>query len=147
MKTLIYFSLAFISAISLQSCLKCKGDDVNQGIIIGNLNGDCYIGARNLVINSRFEADSIFAIYDQCYIDSSFDFGSYTVLIHETSGSCNMKTIRTVERNDQLQKYIYNIEVNDCGCFYKKLMVTHNAVIVPKLPTGYTVEFVIRGEK
>ena len=147
MKALIITTGLFILASSLQSCFKCKGDNINQGIIVETFSNRCNLGPSGIVIDSRLEADSIFQRYDQCEVDSSFDFNNYTILACETSGSCNMKTVRTVERNDQLQRYIYHIQVEDCGCFNKRLYVDHNAVVVPKLPAGYTVEFIITGQK
>lgn len=148
MRTLIITVTILITAFGLQSCLKCKGDDVNQGIIVSSYNGRCVANPEGIVLNSLSDVDSVYyGNRDWCPIDSSFDFNSYTLLAIETYGSCNMKTIKNVERNDQLQKYLYHVQVEDCGCFNKRLDTDHNAVVVPKLPVGYTVEFVVTGQK
>jgi len=70
------------------------------------------------------------------------DFNYYTLLAIPIDIGCDDELIRHIYKDDINQKYIYNIEVHTGTC--KMLAIFCNWAIVPKLPSGYAVEFNVK---
>lgn len=70
----------------------------------------------------------------------NIDFTKYTLLGLFTQGGCDVYYRRKVEKDDVNKRYIYSVKIKECGVC-KKLMINNNWVLVPKLPTGYTVQY------
>ncbi len=139
--------LILLSAIcSFQSCLKCKGDGKNSGVIVGPAP-DVFCGygfGGHTVVTSQQQLDSI--NNGPCNSKDSVDFNTYTILGNEGVGSCRSNFDRDVKIDYANAKYVYTTTENSCFCWNKKAAVFSNLVLVPKLPPGYIVEFVERGE-
>jgi hypothetical protein len=70
------------------------------------------------------------------------DFSRYTLLGMNTFLSCKYKVVRHVSLNETDKKYVYTIEVNECGNCSEQSFVQH-WVLIPKIKSGYQVEFVL----
>lgn len=133
--------------LSLPACSKgpkCWGKDENQGIIDHSIIID-----PNCEFNFLNGTAGEFVITEDTLFTQTFsnacslpdiDFTKFTVLGIETSGSCETKFIREVTRLTSEKKYLYKVTVKECG-LCKKLSVSHQWVVVPKLPIGWTVSF------
>lgn len=146
--------LIFILSITLSACDKndCYlPDDSNSGIIISSFEvtnkcvrldeyKDTYI------IRTQQEYDSIKikeSSVDTCteFKPNPIDFETHTLLGFQVGGTCQVSYNRNVTEDIKNKKYIYSINVNECGdC--KLFNFSMNWVLVPKLPDDWTVEFI-----
>lgn len=78
--------------------------------------------------------------FDDIETVEEIDFSNYTLLGLTASGTCNAIFKRDVSRNNATKKVIYSIEVMECGTC-KKLKLSYNWVLVPKIPNDYEVLF------
>jgi hypothetical protein len=70
------------------------------------------------------------------------DFSRYSLLGLNTFVSCNYKIVRNVVIDEAKKKYVYTIEINECGKCSEQSYIQH-WVLIPKIKAGYAVEFVL----
>ncbi len=144
----------------INSCSKspfCRGDDENKGIIEKHYSVrdfpmcvEAFVNENEtLIIKSTTELLNI--TDSNCYnlpeagysADTpDIDFDVYSLLGFWSTGQCEAKFIREILNNETDKKYIYKIKVKDCGTC-KSERYDANLVLVPKIPDGYIVDFVI----
>ena len=144
MKTLVKFSFLFLIII-LQSCHK---DDIYEGIIVQELDmGRCFPPFGNEPDEYIITNDSLYQalltiekpICDN-YTLPNVDFTTYTLLGKFTYSDGSPKYYkREVIKDEGNMIYIYNIYMK-CKNNNKEA-ISMNWVLVPKLPTGYSVKF------
>jgi hypothetical protein len=154
----LFIALSIFGIIS--SCSKspaCWGDDVNKGIIKDYYNihdfpmcVEVYVNENeDLIIKSSLELSNI--TDSNCYnlpeagyssTPPDIDFNEYSLLGFWATGQCETKFIREVLKNETDKKYTYKIKVKDCGTC-KSERYDANLVLVPKIPDGFIVDFVL----
>ena len=147
---IILFTILFISAIfSCNKSPKCWGKkESTEGLIESDFNPclNCNILVNpdeSYVINSdaEYQELSLLAHSNQtvCQFEN-INFNNYTLLGKSVWASCKYKIKRNVTEDKDNNKYIYTIELKECGnC--SDLTKIDNWVLVPKIPIGYSVEF------
>ena len=147
MRPLIYI-IIIIAFFSCHKSPKCWGKKEYNGLNVEIFNpcSNC-----NLIVNS----DSCFVInssleYEQLsnYAHSNqticamneINFNQYTLLGKTIWGRCKFKVKRNLEIKNELKKYIYSIELSECGNCKEENKID-NWALVPKIPPGYSVEF------
>lgn len=74
----------------------------------------------------------------------SIDFSQYTLLGKYAQGSgCSIDFVRKIYKDNSNNKIIYSIKVDEKG-LCKKLGMSMNWVLIPKVPSDYTVEFEVK---
>lgn len=162
MKTI--FNSIFILLLYFQNtgCQKpcLSSDDKNSGIIVSEfeIGSSCFTLGRSssypmveeFVIDndSAYKSwiDTVNIFYNpQCSsaVTPSIDFTKYTLLGKYAEGGCEVKFVREVIQDDLQKSFIYTIGVDECG-ICKKLQFSWNWVLVPKLPQGYSVKFIVK---
>ncbi|SFD15309.1 hypothetical protein [Spirosoma endophyticum] len=167
-----WFLIGFLAI--LEGCIGLLDpNDHNKGIIsavypqtvIPSDKWSCYepalifnpkIGQANIVIDNDSSFHGYFDYknyYDSTRFSGNFpcinyqlepiDFSKYTLLGNYAAGGCNVAFTRIVEPDDRAKKYIYTVDVREAGAC-KKLEYSMNWILVPKLPVGYTVEFLVK---
>jgi hypothetical protein len=147
-------NLIFVISITLIACNNndCDlPDDLNSGIIVSSfeVTNECVRLDEykdTYIIRTLQEYDSI--KIKESYVDTctvfklnSVDFEKHTLLGFQVCGTCQVSYDRKVSEDIKNKKYIYSININECGdC--KKLNCSMNWVLVPKLPDDWTVEFI-----
>ena len=164
MKSKYSLFIVLVISVIINSCSKspaCSGDDVNKGIIEKYYNVhefpmcvEAYVSENEtLIIKNSAELSNI--TDSNCYnlpeagyssVPPDIDFSEYSLLGFLTSGQCESKFIREVSKNESDKIYTYKIIVKVCGTC-KSLRYDANLVLVPKIPDGYTVDFVIVDNK
>ena len=147
---IILFTVLFILAIfSCNKSPKCWGKtESTEGLIESDFNPclNCNILVNpdeSYVINSdaEYQELSLLAHSNQtvCQFEN-INFNNYTLLGKSIWASCKYKIKRNVIEDEDNNKYIYTIELKECGnC--SDLTKIDNWVLVPKIPIGYSVEF------
>lgn len=137
MKVLAVFFLFLLVMTSCSKSPKCWGKDKNEGdiselikITCPPMNGDRWFINNQSTYQQTF--DTICAL-------PAIDFNNYTLLGLETTGGCETKYIREVEREDNGNTH-YKIIVKSCGTC-KKLSISYNWVTIPKIPDNASVTF------
>lgn len=122
----------------------CKQDDTFSGIVIeqydffGNaLDGFVDVGQYVILTDS---------VYRNAFKDSTFDipaidFSEYSLLGQYASGSCKVSYNKNVDVNTENKTYTYTLTQYECNTFYDKLCYSDNWILVPKLPSNWTVVF------
>ena len=120
---------------------ECWGSNKDKGIIEESPEFHCfpYLQEEKVVIDSEADFRHYFDSTD-CE-QPAIDFTRHTLLGFYGEGQCSVKYIRKVERDEENKLYRYTLKIRSCG-LCKKLAISYNWVIVPKLPLGWTVEFV-----
>ena len=155
MKTIFLF--LFISSILLFSCKKPETEYKLSGIAVSEANlGECFkknYGLSKEVISD----DSTYQLLRTKLLDSKaecqnaqlnpIDFSKYTLLGNDlcTGGEECTKYIETkVTIDDNNMQYICTITIKGRFClkFNKKCIDVMLWILVPKLPSGYTVKFI-----
>ena len=155
---LIFLSVSFILHISCNKSPACKGDDKNNGMIEKYYRMHDFPMCVEAFVNENGtmvirSGDELSAITDSNCINypeagysnepPQIDFSEYSLLgFWTTGGGCNIRFIREVSRDDTNNKYLYEIRVNECGSC-EMLRYDANFVLVPRLPDGYTVDFIV----
>jgi len=117
---------------------KCWGNDKNNGIIESSVEVPCSGALHDeLTINSEAEFKS--NVDSTCTIPS-IDFNENTLLGVRTTFGCNAKFIREVTKDEVNHLYNYKVIVKECGAC-KRLGISYNWVLVPKLPQDWRVSF------
>ncbi len=91
--------------------------------------------------------DNLQVSFDGGMYYQTIDFSKYSVLEKGVNtGGCSVVFERNVSKNIKHKKILYTITVHQCGdC--KKLNISWNWVLVPKIPEDYTVEFKVIEKK
>lgn len=149
MKQLSKIFLIAIASLFLVTCHKYprKGESGNHGEIIDNyVLPNCYSpkstnnNADEYIIKSFDDLDTSASYYNCIKGQPNLDFSTYSVIGKTLRGGCSMKIRRELKIDHQNKQYIYTINFKDRG-MCKKLVLNDNLVIVPKIPTDYTVVF------
>jgi hypothetical protein len=160
MKSKVSLFLALLIFGIINSCSKspaCWGDDENKGIIEKYYNVydfpmcvEAYVSENEkLVIKSSSELLNItdsncYNLPEAGYSSTSpdIDYNEYSLVGFWTTGQCETKFIREVIKNETDKIYTYKIKVKDCGSC-KSERYDANLVLVPKIPDGFIVDFVL----
>ena len=160
MNSKFFLFIALIIFVIINSCSKspaCWGDDENKGIIEKYYNVrdfpmcvEAYVSENeNLIIKSSVELLNItdsncYNLPEAGYTTNppDIDFNEYSLLGFWTTGQCETKFIREILSNETDKKYTYKIKVKDCGTC-KSIRYDANLVLVPKIPDGFIVDFVL----
>ena len=151
----LYYKLTFLSLILLllTNCHKspnCWGDkENNYGIIDRSFKpcNNCNILANpdsSFVINSLNEYLQLSSLAHSNLAICEFNeinFNNYTLLGKTIFTTCKFKINRNVEINISKNKYIYTIELFQCGNCIEENKID-NWILVPKIPSGYDVDFI-----
>ncbi len=120
---------------------KCWGNNKNKGIIEKTIPIVCdpISDQQNFIIEDHFTYLQTWSI-DGAQICGlpGINFSSQTILGLYTTGSCKIKHLREVSKNENEQKYHYKVTVKSCGTCNRE-SYSYNWVSVPKLPEGWTV--------
>lgn len=136
---LLLLLIAFTGLIT--GCRKvrsCDQKDRNEGIIHSVPDITCLPeDGKQLLIDD----DSSYRAHFPSGCDlPDIDFTTHTLLGLYASGTCDVAFTRNVTRIENEQRYHYSVKVSECGkC--KSLGLSYNLVLVPKLPTGWTVTY------
>ena len=143
------FGILCLVLVSLcfSSCSKspaCWGKDKEEGIIEHSPTIECWPAepqaASSITTQARLE--SVFDIENQeplCELPT-IDFETESLLGLFTIGECETKYIRSVEESAPDKSITYKVTIKSCGnCDY--LDSTYNWVVIPKIPSDYTVKF------
>lgn len=140
--------ILFILSTIITSCSKnpeCWGETENTGIIIRSVNINCEpcIQQNNYIIQDDSTYSKIFcgpnSGIDPCDLPI-IDFSSQTLLGVRAAGNCKIKIQREVNPDENEKKYVYSVRVKSCGVCKRKAL-NENWVLVPKLPTNWSVSF------
>jgi hypothetical protein len=71
----------------------------------------------------------------------TIDFSMYSLLGQYGAGACNISFQKDVQANNATQTYHYKLTIYECQTFTKKLCISYNWILVPKLPQGWNVTF------
>jgi hypothetical protein len=127
----------------------CAPRSGNEGIIVRNaseLDSFCFISSeKEFLIRSDSVYRAIFSVVnsEHCMHSTlpSIDFSQFSLLgLKASAGGCEIGFVRKAERDDAAKKIIYTVEANGCGTC-KKLGISDNLVLIPKVPDDYTTEF------
>lgn len=145
-KAILKLSLLIVG-FTLASCSKspkCWGDDVNKGIITESVTIRCFPASSETQFS--IDSDSSYAnVFDAACELPSIDFSRYTLLGIYTEGQCKTKYIREVEKQESKKNYHYKVEIKNCGTC-KKMAVSYNWVLVPKVPPGWLVTYEVENK-
>ena len=157
-KLSLYFALIIFGIAN--SCSKspvCWGDDENKGIIDKYYNVHDFPMCVEAYVNENkkliiyYSADLLNITDSNCYnlpeagyssTPPDIDFNEYSLLGFWATGQCETKFIREVLKNETDKKYTYKIKIKDCGTC-KSERYDANLVLVPKIPDGFIVDFVL----
>jgi hypothetical protein len=146
----IAFLILFIFITNCHKSPKCWGEkEKNSGIIVRSFNpsDNCNVIVNpdsSYVINSLNEYQQLSTLAHSNLTTCKFNeinFNNYTLLGKTIFATCKFKLSRNVEKNELQKKYIYTIELFQCGnCVEQNKK--DNWVLVPKIPSGYDVDFI-----
>lgn len=164
MKPLFRLSAFFLVLAITGSCSKspaCRGGDEDKGIIVKDYSMrdfpmcvEAYVNEhQQMVITSEEELAAI--VDSNCInlpeagystVPPEIEFNTHSLLGFWATGRCETKFTREVSENETDKKYVYEIRVKECGACESE-RYDANLVLVPKLPAGYSVDFIIRTDK
>lgn len=150
MKFLIAILTILVTVFSsCEKAPKCWGkNNINTGEIIGDttLCANCnFIANENkgYVINSTNDLNEIFAshygITAGCELNE-FNLDKYSLLALPTITTCKYKMIKTLTIDDANKRYVYAIEIDECGTCHETNYKA-NWIVIPKIKKGYSVLF------
>lgn len=145
----LFAMILFILTVSCNKSKNCSGVSENKGIIVNSvIVGSCFADFedKTFVINSQAKLDSFYLISEQNGHTCSkpeIDFAQYTLLVQYASGQCEMDITREVIKDTSQQQYVYTVEVKECGSC-ENLIFSLNGVLTPKLPSDWTVRFILK---
>lgn len=141
--------LLFTSTFLLGSCKKCTVADESsdtgliipdvvlypgQGYITGELNGYYLIDGNSIY------ADDFQVSYDGGVTKEPIDWTIYDVLANPMTIDCKASFVREVNFDYVLNQAFYKVTATTCESCENPRFV-ENYVLVPKIPTGFTVYF------
>jgi hypothetical protein len=124
-----------------------RGESVNRGEIIDNFNYPGCIGSIRTytddacIINGISDFDTL---DQQSCIPAQLpvDFNAVSVIGKTIRFDCSAKIIRELSIDHANKQYNYTVNFKDAG-ICKRLGIAYNLVVVPKIPPGYTVNFMV----
>ena len=148
MRLLVYTFLLF-TFLSCHKAPKCWGEkEKNTGEVtsfIPCINCNLIVNTDSSFVinsNSEYRQLSLFAHSNQTICKfNSINFNNYTLLGKTILGNCKYKIKRNLEINSNQNKYIYTIELFECGNCIEENKID-NWILVPKIPSGYSVDFI-----
>ncbi|MEZ4916261.1 MAG: hypothetical protein R2836_04680 [Chitinophagales bacterium] len=117
--------------------------DKTTGDFIGEYKGDRCSWTGNYFENIVIDNDSTLNYFTGCNSNNTFDFNIYSLIGQRLEGGCNIRTVKNLEINHSSKKYIYTGKVRECG-MCKSLEMEFQLMIVPKIPSDYTVVFEVK---
>ncbi|MDD2635971.1 MAG: hypothetical protein PHW82_10775 [Bacteroidales bacterium] len=147
MKLIVLKITFFLSILFFSSC---ETEDVFEGIIVKEFDtGRCFPPFGQEPDEYVITDDSLYqsmltigTIVCDDYTLPEIDFTSYTLLGKYTVSNGEVKYYeREVIKDKGSSKYIYNIYMKCKN--NNKAAISMNWVLVPKLPAGYSVEFIV----
>ena len=147
-KLILLISVLFV-AYSCQN--KCdKADEVNSGEIIKKIDITWNCSDTPTVCIRNLQEFNDYTQSNNCVPDSEsdlpkVDFNKYSILIYHIveGGCCIFNRDVTVDTTNKI--VTYTIEHIHCGCGFIIAMdiwtIDNNMVLVPKIPTDYTIDF------
>lgn len=147
MRLLLTTILIIAFSTSCSKSPKCWGKDKNKGVIEESIRIDCQpmTEQQEYIISNDSTFQNVFtnSITGQvnCTLPA-IDFNTKSLLGLSTTGTCEVKYIREVTRNESEENYHYKIVVKSCGTC-KKESYSYNWVTVPKIPEDWGVTFEI----
>jgi len=153
MTTLFRYGMLFLIIFIAYGCEKelICGDSKSKGIITESVSFGTYcmnwIVDQEFVVDRQEELDSLYQEHECDSIeDPEIDFSKSTLLgIYTSGGGCNIQFIREVEKEEENKKYVYTIRIRECG-WCDMGFISMNWVLVPKLPEGWIVKFIVSYE-
>ena len=141
--------IIFCASVAFTSCDDSTFDLAELTFEEFSFDFNCYesISEEKVVINDQntFQEllDTTFQNNGSCDTTNlpSIDFTQYTLLgtFRDASG-CTQEFIKNLYIDEDNQKYVYNVTVEEeGGCL--PYVTSMNWILAPKLPEGYTVEF------
>lgn len=142
---LMLFVLGLFTACS-NSATKCEQTENISGIITSKYKATCapVSSFDRFVIASQADLDSVFGTqFSNCEVPQ-VDFENEMVLgfVVEAAG-CEVLFHKDVQNIESLRRYLFTVTTQSCGNCRSKLY-SYNWVLVPRLPAGYTVDFLVR---
>ena len=143
-------SLIFLTITNCHKSPRCWGDkEKNSGSITRSFipckNCNILVNTdSSFVINSLNEYQYLSTLAHSNITICEFNeinFNNFTLLGKTIVASCKYKIIRNVEINITENKYIYTIELHQCGNCIEENKID-NWILVPKIPSGYDVDFI-----
>ncbi|MDY0103852.1 MAG: hypothetical protein RBS07_13035 [Lentimicrobium sp.] len=150
MRLLLTIILVLVFSFSCSKSPKCWGENQNKGIIEESIRIDCELTIKQqefiIADDSTFEQVFTNSLSGQlnCTLPI-IDFNNNSLLGLFTTGSCEVKYIREVTRNESEENYHYKVVVKSCGTC-KKEGYAYNWVTVPKIPENWNVTFEIENK-
>lgn len=148
MKKLLFLIISIILLILFFS--SCEKENIFEGIIVEEFDmGYCFPPFGNEPDEYVINNDSLYqnlltygTVVCNNYTLPSIDFTTYTLLGKYTVSDGEVKYYkREVVKDEVSMKYIYNIYIKCKN--NNKAETSMNWVLVPKLPTGYSVKFTV----
>lgn len=144
MKRWLTIILICASTLCFVSCFEspfCKGATKNTGSILRVYNEGCLqakiINNGESIVRSERDLDTSFCKP----APGQVNFNEESVICKEVNGGCQLKIIsRDVTINHSLKQYVYAIRYKNCG-MCKRMALTIQRVVVPKIPDDYQVIF------
>jgi hypothetical protein len=141
----------FVSTVGCHKAPKCWGKTIsNAGLIAFDTTvcDNCTMIADQeeqfVITNQSAYNKLMYYLYGNngvCALNA-IDFSRYSLLGINTFLTCKYKVERNVFLNESEKKYIYSIEINECGNCSEQSYVQH-WVLIPKIKTGYDVDFIL----
>ncbi len=134
----------------------CKSSSATeQGIILRKIADGCYPSLnfpentnRQWVVTTKTEWDSIWTDHAKKYqftCDTpKVDFNTETVLAFYHGTGHGIKSIHNISRDNAAKKIHYKITDVDCNAGKKRtmeFMVSYHMMVVPKIPSDYSITF------
>ena len=99
------------------------------------------------IINSLEEYNRLVEISDSPACEQfslpEIDFSQYALLGKSVKATgCEQEFIKQVERADGTRRILYKIDIKEKG-FCKLLARNNNWILIPKIPSGYELEFFV----
>lgn len=143
MRKLVAPLVLLILIVAFQSCKDCKSEDTYHGLISGNITNYCPVSGA-VIIKSEAQYDSV--LHGEYCTPNPINYSIFSILGYGVPNTCMNMLDRRVTRDDSAKKYTYEITVYTCKCRKQDSQSYSNLVLVPKVPDGYTVDFVYREE-
>ena len=143
MKTLNFIVIILGVLFASTSCNKCEVEDVSTGIIVtdGQLRivGNPY-GPELIRSSAPYGLDYLIS-NDGGFTYQEIDFEQYDLMVFPGQSSCLASFYRDVSLDEENQKVIYRLRVEDCGDCDQRVTL-QNWVLIQKVPANYTAEFI-----
>jgi hypothetical protein len=140
MKNILVLLIIFTTA-----CKKCPLVPASSLAFEEGTLGFCLsskISKTEYIIENETQLNDLF-LTEKCTGQvPSIDFANKTLLGKYTSGQCDVKIKKSLQKDDKNKTYTYYISICEKGnC--KKMVSNMNWIIVDKVKAGYSVGFVV----